>query len=78
MLINIHHAVFDGWSTEILYKELDSYYKYYTQGIAPNLSDLQINIKTLRYGKEAILQEKYYRHSLITGETSYQDLNHYR
>ena len=68
MLINIHHAVFDGWSTEILYKELDSYYRYYTQGIAPNLSDLQIQYKDF-----AVWQRSY-----LTGEVLQTQLDYWR
>ncbi|MCK5686994.1 amino acid adenylation domain-containing protein, partial [bacterium] len=44
-LINIHHIAFDGWSTDILLKELESFYLHYTKGVSLDLPELDIQYK---------------------------------
>lgn len=45
LLINIHHIAFDGWSIDILQKELVSYYEYYHLNHALSLPTLPIQYK---------------------------------
>ncbi|MBK2297383.1 condensation domain-containing protein, partial [Francisella philomiragia] len=46
LLINIHHIASDGWSTDVLLKELQAYYDYYSgQADKVDLPDLSIQYK---------------------------------
>lgn len=42
---NMHHIISDGWSMEVLAKDVMSYYAFYKDGIPLNLSELKIQYK---------------------------------
>jgi amino acid adenylation domain-containing protein len=41
-MLNIHHIVSDGWSTGVLYRELETLYEAYLKGESSPLQELQI------------------------------------
>lgn len=41
-LFNVHHLVFDGWSTQVLLRELDEQYRTRTAGMMPEESGLSV------------------------------------
>ncbi|MGE5480953.1 MAG: condensation domain-containing protein, partial [Chloroflexota bacterium] len=43
MFFKVHHIVFDGWSNEILLKEISEVYNSLAQGITPKLEDLRLD-----------------------------------
>jgi len=45
LLIKVHHIAFDGWSQDILFKELEAFYGFYTKDIALKLPSLVIQYK---------------------------------
>ncbi|WP_392564159.1 amino acid adenylation domain-containing protein [Orbus wheelerorum] len=53
----IHHIAFDGWSIELLSKELDYYYRFYNhQGHLPDLPDIAIQYKDFALWQRQYLQ----------------------
>ncbi|MEN2401844.1 amino acid adenylation domain-containing protein [Flavobacterium sp. MC2016-06] len=42
---NMHHIISDGWSMDILTKDVLAYYKFYTNSTTPNLPELRIQYK---------------------------------
>jgi amino acid adenylation domain-containing protein len=42
LLLNLHHVVADGWSIDILFRELAQAYAAHAEGRAPNLSPLAV------------------------------------
>ncbi len=42
LLLESHHIAFDGWSRNILFRELDVAYRAFSSGAAPSLPDLPI------------------------------------
>jgi len=42
LLLNPHHLVFDGWSMEVLFRELGALYGTFSQGLAPDLPPLPV------------------------------------
>lgn len=58
VLINVHHAAFDGWSMDILLKELDQIYDALLQNTLPKLPSLSIQYKDFAYWHRVYLQGK--------------------
>ena len=42
---NMHHIISDGWSREVLFRDVSAYYAHYTKGVALSLPDLPIQYK---------------------------------
>jgi len=42
---NIHHLISDGWSTEVLFHDIQAYYEAFEQGKPPGISPLRIQYK---------------------------------
>ncbi|HEY3497738.1 MAG TPA: condensation domain-containing protein, partial [Polyangiaceae bacterium] len=40
--LNVHHAIFDGWSKGLLFRELEAAYSAYRRGVAPELPALRL------------------------------------
>ncbi|WP_407878141.1 condensation domain-containing protein, partial [Francisella sciaenopsi] len=56
LLINIHHIASDGWSIDILLKELKAYYDYYTNNTPIHLPELSIQYKDFAVWQREYLQ----------------------
>ena len=76
LLINIHHIASDGWSTDILLKELNAYYDHYANNAPLELSSLSIQYKDFAvwqrgylHGEELDKQLGYWQDRLIGYET---------
>ncbi|MGB6976276.1 MAG: condensation domain-containing protein [Gammaproteobacteria bacterium] len=68
LLINIHHIACDGWSIDILLKELKAYYHHFNEGSPVNLPDLPI-----QYMDFAVWQRNY-----LTGEVLDRQLSYWK
>ncbi|MFZ0218716.1 MAG: condensation domain-containing protein [Candidatus Aquirickettsiella sp.] len=66
LLITIHHVSFDGWSTEILIRELCQYYNYIVHQQMLNLPELSIQYKDF-----AVWQRDYLQGKLLAKQMSY-------
>ncbi|MED7789619.1 condensation domain-containing protein, partial [Francisella sp. 19X1-34] len=76
LLINMHHIASDGWSIDILIKELTAYYDHYTNNTKLTLPELSIQYKDFAVWQREYLQggelEKqigYWRDRLLGYET---------
>ncbi|MBF0120184.1 MAG: amino acid adenylation domain-containing protein [Desulfobacterales bacterium] len=76
LLINAHHIAFDGWSMDIMIKELESYYLYYAENIPLNLPELDIQYKDFAFWQREYLKEEilnrhlnYWKNRLLDFET---------
>ena len=58
LLVNIHHIANDGWSTDILLKELNAYYDHYANNVPLPLSELSIQYKDFAVWQREYLQGK--------------------
>ncbi len=69
-----HHIISDGWSLNVFFKDLLSYYNHYTASSALNLPDLNIQYKDfveweyLKIDKGLILEDKNYWLDVFNGE----------
>ena len=71
--INIHHIAFDGWSLDILLRDLRAYYKYHLerfQGLDSELSLPELNIQ---YKDFALWQRNY-----LSGKKLDEQLNYWK
>jgi SAM-dependent methyltransferase/acyl carrier protein len=71
--IVIHHIAFDGWSTDILFRELQVYYKYHlaqSQGLETNLNLVDLDIQ---YKDFALWQRNY-----LSGDRLDKQLNYWK
>ena len=59
LLINIHHIAFDGWSMDIFIKELESFYRSYSENKAHGLKPLEIQYKDFAVWQQATCKVKY-------------------
>ncbi len=77
---NMHHIISDGWSMEILARDVMAYYEAYTSSIVPNISPLRIQYKDYAAWQLSLLTEashqehKEYWLSLLSGEITTLDL----
>ncbi|WP_212003973.1 non-ribosomal peptide synthase/polyketide synthase [Chitinophaga sp. HK235] len=73
LLFNLHHIVGDGWSMEILSRELITLYNHLKGGTTVGLPALSIQYKDYAYWlesapqKEKLLQSKAYWHQQLSG-----------
>ncbi|MBW8683032.1 non-ribosomal peptide synthetase [Chitinophaga rhizophila] len=69
LLITLHHIVSDGWSREIIYKEVIAVYNAMFSRITPSLKPLQIQYKDYVYWHERkyATQETFWKHFLSAG-----------
>lgn len=71
---NMHHIIGDGWSTQVLVKDVMTYYEAMVQNVEPNLPELDIQYKDYatwqlkQLHKDAFLKNKDYWTQKITGE----------
>ena len=42
---NLHHIISDGWSADVLSRDIMQYYKAYVSGVSPDISPLRIQYK---------------------------------
>uniref|UniRef100_UPI001CD089C0 condensation domain-containing protein n=1 Tax=Francisella sp. SYW-9 TaxID=2610888 RepID=UPI001CD089C0 len=56
LLINMHHIASDGWSIDILIKELNAYYDHYTNNTKLTLPELSIQYKDFALWQRAYLE----------------------
>ncbi|NNM59200.1 MAG: amino acid adenylation domain-containing protein [Legionellales bacterium] len=66
LFINIHHIAFDGWSIDILIKELLTYYNYYCKKEALQLEDIEV-----QYVDFAIWQRDYLSGDVLNAQIKY-------
>ena len=64
--IVVHHIAFDGWSVNILLRELVAYYRYHQRGETLSLANLP-----LQYIDFAAWQRQYFSDSVLEHELSY-------
>jgi len=68
LLLNVHHIVFDGWSTSILLRELSTLYEAFSLGKSSPLPEL-----TIRYVDYAVWQRQY-----LSGKTLEEKLSYWK
>jgi len=68
LALNIHHIATDGWSQNIIFKELTALYKGFTEGYEPQLPDL-----LSQYADYSIWQREW-----LKGEILKEQLNYWR
>ena len=68
LLVNMHHIVADGWSTDLLGRELNALYRAFSMGAPSPLADLPI-----QYADYAIWQRTWF-----SGEVLKQHLNYWK
>jgi len=66
LLINIHHIASDGWSIDILLKELNAYYDHYA-----NNTPLQLPKLSIQYKDFAVWQREYLQGEELEKQLSY-------
>lgn len=66
LLITLHHIISDGWSLQILLRELSTLYDAYSQGKASPLSDLEV-----QYGDYAVWQRGQLQGKLFERQLAY-------
>jgi amino acid adenylation domain-containing protein/non-ribosomal peptide synthase protein (TIGR01720 family) len=71
--IVVHHIAFDGWSTDILLNELQTYYNYYLEQSKGSVSSLNLLYLTIQYKDFALWQRSYLR-----GEKLEKQLNYWK
>ncbi|MFC4634981.1 amino acid adenylation domain-containing protein [Dokdonia ponticola] len=60
---NIHHIIGDGWSTEVLIKDVLTYYEAFQNNTVPVLPELKIQYKDYAYWEnEQASKEEYQKH----------------
>ncbi|WP_150468540.1 non-ribosomal peptide synthetase, partial [Francisella sp. SYW-9] len=66
LLINMHHIASDGWSIDVLIKELYAYYDHYTKNTPLTLSELSIQYKDF-----AVWQREYLEGDVLDKQLDY-------
>lgn len=80
LLINMHHIIADGWSTNILARELMLFYRSFTAKEQPELSPLRVQYKDYSHWQSQLLKSeqllplKNYWHQQLAGELPYLQL----
>ncbi|MDP4708711.1 MAG: condensation domain-containing protein, partial [Rickettsiaceae bacterium] len=70
--IVVHHIAFDGWSVDVFLRELQEYYKYYSDKTGTSQS-INLPILPIQYKDFAIWQRNY-----LSGERLEQQLNYWQ
>jgi hypothetical protein len=73
LVIVIHHIAFDGWSSGIFVKELESFYNYYEQMGQAEKADLILPNLPIQYKDFALWQRNY-----LSGATLERQLSYWR
>ncbi len=75
-LFTIHHIICDGWSLEVLVREISTLYQAYAQGYANPLQPLRIHYKDFVYWQNQAIREKdeAYWLSQLSGDLSLIEL----
>lgn len=74
LLFNMHHVISDGWSTDVLIKELMFFYHGFSSGEAPVLPELSIQYKDYSHwqnellGSEKVADTRAYWHAQLSGD----------
>lgn len=58
LLLNVHHIASDGWSSNVLFKELSDGYRAYVSGSMPQLPTLSVQYKDYAVWQKAWLQNE--------------------
>ena len=66
LLLTMHHIISDGWSLDILFRELTLLYNVYSQGQASPLADLEV-----QYADYAAWQREYLQGEVLAEQLSY-------
>ena len=66
LLVEVHHIAADGWSMEIMVKELMTIYRAYVHGVPATLPDLPV-----QYADYAIWQRRYLSESALSGQLQF-------
>jgi len=66
LLLTIHHMVADGWSTEVLYRELGAVYRAFLKSQPPPLPDLPI-----QYADYAVWQRRWLQGEVLESQLGY-------
>ena len=66
LLLNIHHTIFDGWSTGVLLRELVILYEAFSNNQLPSLPELPI-----QYADYAIWQHEWLQGNILTEQLAY-------
>ena len=66
LLITFHHIISDGWSMNIFFKELSTFYNSYILGEVPSLPTLPI-----QYADFAIWQREWLKGDVLQGQLNY-------
>ena len=66
LLVTMHHIVSDGWSMEVLMRELTAIYKAFSEGQESPLADLSI-----QYGDFAVWQRNWLRGEVLEEQLGY-------
>lgn len=66
---NIHHIIGDGWSTEVLIKDVLTYYEAFQNNTTPILPELKIQYKDYAcWENQQITKEEYQKHKEYWGD----------
>jgi acyl-CoA synthetase (AMP-forming)/AMP-acid ligase II len=71
--IVVHHIAFDGWSVDVLPKELQAHYNYYLHEQSDTPAPLDLPALSIQYKDFALWQRSY-----LTGETLENQLGYWR
>ncbi len=66
LMVNMHHIVSDGWSMEVIVRELAQLYEAYTQGREPSLPELEI-----QYADYAMWQREWLQGEVLQTQLEY-------
>ena len=66
LLLTLHHIVSDGWSMEILLKELSAFYEAFSTGNLAGLPELSI-----QYADYALWQREWLQGEVLEGQLGY-------
>jgi amino acid adenylation domain-containing protein len=66
LLLNLHHIIFDGWSSQILFSELTNLYQAFASDRSPNLPELEI-----QYADFAIWQREWLSGEILASQLNY-------
>ena len=70
ILFTMHHIVSDGWSIEVLVREITAHYTAFCQGRACTLPELPIQYADFASGKRGGCKGKFWKASSLIGEAS--------
>lgn len=73
LLLVAHHIAFDGWSIDILLRDLQVYYNYFSFNEANNLANVGLPLLNIQYKDFAIWQKNY-----ISGTRLKQQLEYWK